>query len=61
VSSIEREIITLTEQEEDLLRRMHKLVGDRWVLIAGRIPGRNPQELKRFWVMAHSEEFAGRA
>ncbi|KAF5192272.1 Transcription factor try [Thalictrum thalictroides] len=45
VSSIEWEFISLTEQEEDLLHLMHKLVGDRWVLIAGRIPGRTPEEL----------------
>ncbi|XP_057980352.1 transcription factor CPC [Malania oleifera] len=29
VSSIEWEIINMTEQEEDLIYRMHKLVGDR--------------------------------
>ncbi|PIA38325.1 hypothetical protein AQUCO_02800182v1 [Aquilegia coerulea] len=53
VSSIEWKSISLTEQEEDLLRRMYKLVGNRWDLIAGRIPGRKPEELERFWIMAH--------
>ncbi|KAI3929059.1 hypothetical protein MKW92_038888 [Papaver armeniacum] len=58
VSSIEWEVVTMSEQEEDLIYRMHKLVGDRWELIAGRIPGRTPQELERFWIMKHTEGFA---
>ncbi|XP_077228748.1 transcription factor TRY-like isoform X2 [Tasmannia lanceolata] len=60
VSSIEWEFITMTEQEEDLIYRMYKLVGDRWALIAGRIPGRKPEEIERFWIMRHSEGFAGK-
>ncbi|KAJ0100590.1 hypothetical protein Patl1_20313 [Pistacia atlantica] len=30
VSSIEWEFINVTEQEEDLIYRMRRLVGDRW-------------------------------
>ncbi|XP_010266468.1 PREDICTED: transcription factor TRY [Nelumbo nucifera] len=60
VSSIEWEFINMTEQEEDLIYRMYKLVGDRWNLIAGRIPGRKPEEIERFWIMRHGEGFAGR-
>ncbi|KAL7239051.1 hypothetical protein ACSBR2_005031 [Camellia fascicularis] len=60
VSSIEWEFINMTEQEEDLICRMYKLVGERWGLIAGRIPGRKPEEIERFWVMRHSEGFAHR-
>lgn len=30
VSSIEWEFINMSEQEEDLIYRMYKLVGDRW-------------------------------
>ncbi|KAI3731861.1 hypothetical protein L1987_63053 [Smallanthus sonchifolius] len=57
VSSRKWEFIQLTEQEEDLVYRMHKLVGNRWDLIAGRIPGRKPEEIERFWLMRHSEVF----
>ncbi|KAI8025274.1 Transcription factor CPC [Camellia lanceoleosa] len=31
VSSIEWEFINMSEQEEDLIRRMYKLVGNRWI------------------------------
>ncbi|OWM75562.1 MYB-like transcription factor ETC3 [Punica granatum] len=58
VSSIEWENIIMSEQEEDLIYRMHKLVGDRWDLIAGRIPGRTAEQVERFWIMRHSEGFA---
>ncbi|KAF7826161.1 putative WRKY transcription factor 53 [Senna tora] len=47
VSSIEWEIINISEEEEDLIHRMYKLVGDRWGLIAGRIPGRKAEEIER--------------
>ncbi|KAK9121798.1 hypothetical protein Syun_019415 [Stephania yunnanensis] len=62
VSSIEWEFINMSEQEEDLIYRMHKLVGDRhgcfrWDLIAGRLPGRKPEEVERFWIMRHGEAF----
>jgi len=30
----------------------------RWGLIAGRIPGRKPEEIERFWMMRHHELFA---
>ncbi|KAH7863826.1 hypothetical protein Vadar_022362 [Vaccinium darrowii] len=60
VSSIEWEVINMTEQEEDLIYRMHKLVGDRWGLIAGRIPGRKAEEIERFWLMRHSQGFASK-
>ncbi|KAB5527187.1 hypothetical protein DKX38_021034 [Salix brachista] len=60
VSSIEWEFINMSEQEEDLIYRMHKLVGDRWALIAGRIPGRKAEEIERFWLMRHGEGFVSR-
>ncbi|KAG2720532.1 hypothetical protein I3760_02G039900 [Carya illinoinensis] len=60
VSSIEWEFINMSEQEEDLIHRMYKLVGDRWALIAGRIPGRKAEEIERFWIMRHGEGFASR-
>ncbi|XP_028770433.1 transcription factor TRY-like [Neltuma alba] len=60
VSSIEWEFINMTEQEEDLIHRMHRLVGDRWGLIAGRIPGRKAEEIERFWMMTHGQVFASK-
>nr|XP_018677400.1 PREDICTED: uncharacterized protein LOC103974532 isoform X1 [Musa acuminata subsp. malaccensis] len=60
VSSVAWEFIDMTEQEEDLIYRMYRLVGDRWDLIAGRIPGRKPEEIERFWIMRHGEGFAAK-
>ncbi|XVF12628.1 hypothetical protein REPUB_Repub08aG0135400 [Reevesia pubescens] len=60
VSSIEWGFIKMTESEEDLIYRMHRLVGDRWDLIAGRIPGRKAEEIERFWIMRHNEGFANK-
>ncbi|KAM3218692.1 MYB-like transcription factor TCL1 [Capsicum annuum] len=58
VNSTEWEFISMSKQEEDLIYRMHKLVGDRWGLIAGRIPGRTAEEIERFWIMRHSDGYA---
>ena len=100
MSSIEWEALNMNQEEEDLVCRMHKLVGDRfdplkllityyllryrhyfveeetvlvyltlikslfvfifpifgerWELIAGRIPGRTAQEIESFWVMKNN-------
>nr|WHL30745.1 MYB transcription factor [Hippeastrum hybrid cultivar] len=37
------------EDEIDLIVRLHKLLGNRWSLIAGRIPGRTANDIKNFW------------
>ncbi|KAI9108355.1 hypothetical protein K1719_020546 [Acacia pycnantha] len=58
VSSKEWEFIKMSEEEEDLIHRMYKLVGNRWDLIAGRIPGRKAEEIERFWIMKHSQAFS---
>ncbi|XP_058772980.1 MYB-like transcription factor ETC3 [Vicia villosa] len=55
VSSTEWGFIEMSEQEVDLICRMHDLVGDRWNLIAGRIPGRKAEEIERFWIMRHAD------
>ncbi|XP_010035221.2 MYB-like transcription factor ETC3 [Eucalyptus grandis] len=60
VSSTEWEDIDMTEQEEDLIHRMHRLVGEKWDLIAGRIPGRSAAEIERFWIMKHRKGLAER-
>ncbi|XP_043702987.1 UDP-glycosyltransferase 71K2-like [Telopea speciosissima] len=35
--------------EVDLIIRLHRLLGNRWTLIAGRIPGRTANDVKNFW------------
>ncbi|XP_051126844.1 transcription factor MYB114-like [Andrographis paniculata] len=35
--------------EVDLIIRLHKLLGNRWALIAGRLPGRTANDVKNFW------------
>ncbi|KAI7753107.1 hypothetical protein M8C21_001167 [Ambrosia artemisiifolia] len=37
------------EDEVDLMLRLHKLLGNRWALIAGRIPGRTANDVKNYW------------
>ncbi|XP_076931758.1 transcription factor MYB90-like [Bidens hawaiensis] len=37
------------EDEVDLMLRLHKLLGNRWSLIAGRIPGRTANDVKNYW------------
>ncbi|MED6168387.1 hypothetical protein PIB30_011008 [Stylosanthes scabra] len=39
----------ISEDEEDLIIRLHKLLGNRWSLIVGRLPGRTDNEIKNYW------------
>lgn len=36
-------------EEEELIIRMHRLLGNRWSLIAGRLPGRTGHDIKNYW------------
>ncbi|KAL7101631.1 hypothetical protein ACP275_08G065600 [Erythranthe tilingii] len=37
------------QDEVDLIVRLHKLLGNRWSWIAGRVPGRTANDIKNFW------------
>lgn len=39
----------ISPDEEELLIRLHRLLGNRWSLIAGRLPGRSDNEIKNYW------------
>uniref|UniRef100_A0A0E0JL99 Uncharacterized protein n=1 Tax=Oryza punctata TaxID=4537 RepID=A0A0E0JL99_ORYPU len=55
VNSTAQNFVHFTEEEEDLVFRMHRLVGNRWELIAGRIPGRTAEEIEKFWAIKHQD------
>lgn len=39
----------ISPEEDELLVRLHRLLGNRWTLIAGRLPGRTDNEIRNYW------------
>ncbi|KAJ0045836.1 MYB-like transcription factor ETC1 isoform X1 [Pistacia vera] len=46
--------LQFSDDEETLIIRMFNLVGERWSLIAGRIPGRTAEEIEKYWNTRYS-------
>ncbi|XVF30927.1 hypothetical protein REPUB_Repub16aG0101400 [Reevesia pubescens] len=40
---------SFAEEEVQLIIKLHKLLGNRWSLIAGRLPGRTANDVKNYW------------
>ncbi|KAK3188378.1 hypothetical protein Dsin_027939 [Dipteronia sinensis] len=54
-------VVEFSEDEEMLVARMFNLVGERWGLIAGRIPGRTAEEVEKYWTSKYSSSTSRRS
>ncbi|KAL7184361.1 hypothetical protein ACSBR2_026502 [Camellia fascicularis] len=38
-----------TQEEDELIIHLHRLIGNKWSLIAARMPRRTDNEIKNYW------------
>ncbi|KAK9269861.1 hypothetical protein L1049_025434 [Liquidambar formosana] len=49
-----------TDEEDELIIKLHSLLGNKWSLIAGRLPGRTDNEIKNYWNTHIKRKLIGR-
>ncbi|GAB2218057.1 hypothetical protein Droror1_Dr00001274 [Drosera rotundifolia] len=49
-----------SEEEDELIIKLHSLLGNKWSLIAGRLPGRTDNEIKNYWNTHIKRKLMGR-
>ncbi|URE28121.1 Myb-like DNA-binding domain, partial [Musa troglodytarum] len=49
-----------TEEEDELIIKLHGLLGNKWSVIAGQLPGRTDNEIKNYWNTHIKRKLAGR-
>ncbi|XP_074560633.1 myb-related protein 308-like [Curcuma longa] len=49
-----------TEEEDELIIKLHGLLGNKWSVIAARLPGRTDNEIKNYWNTCIRRKLLGR-